>query len=107
MFPGTRLWTVGNSNTTKQGAKAPCKYLDVRRLKFLENLLDLFNACDIIKKKTLGGFNMNYTIYEVLGTATITASQREAVEYYRQGFEIAVLSSKDGILWEQVALWYH
>lgn len=50
---------------------------------------------------------MNYIIYEVLGTATITASQREAVEYYRQGFEIAVLSSKDGILWEQVVLWYH
>lgn len=50
---------------------------------------------------------MNYTIYEVLGTATITASHREAVEYYRQGFEIAVLGSKDGILWEQVALWYH
>lgn len=50
---------------------------------------------------------MNYIIYEVLGAATITASQREAVEYYRLGFEIAVLSSKDGILWEQVALWYH
>lgn len=50
---------------------------------------------------------MNYTIYEALGTAIITENQREAVEYYRQGYEIAVLGSKDGILWEQVALWYH
>lgn len=50
---------------------------------------------------------MNYAIYEVLGTNIIVESQREALDYYRQGFEIAVLGSKDGILWEQVALWYH
>jgi hypothetical protein len=50
---------------------------------------------------------MNYAIYEVLGTNIIVESQREAVDYYRQGFEIAVLGSKDGILWEQVALWCH
>lgn len=50
---------------------------------------------------------MNYIIYEVLGAAIIIASHREAVEYYRRGFEIAVLGSRDGILWEQAALWYH
>lgn len=50
---------------------------------------------------------MKYIIYEVVGTATITASHREAIDYYRQGFEIAVLSSRDNILWEQVALWVH
>lgn len=50
---------------------------------------------------------MNYVFYEVVGTTIVVASQREAVEYYRQGFEIAVFGSKDGILWEQILLWYH
>ena len=48
---------------------------------------------------------MNYTIYEVRGIAIVTESHREAVEYYRQGYEIAVLGSKDGIQWKQVAWW--
>lgn len=50
---------------------------------------------------------MKYVIYEILGTATVTASHREAMEYYRQGCEIAVLSSIDGVEWEQHALWVH
>lgn len=51
---------------------------------------------------------MNYSpTYEVVGTDITTKIHREAVEYYRQGFEIAVLSSKDGILWTKVARWVH
>lgn len=50
---------------------------------------------------------MNHTIYEVRGIAIVTESHREAVEYYRQGYEIAVLSSKDGVQWKQVAWWAH
>lgn len=50
---------------------------------------------------------MKYVIYEVLGAATVTASHKEAMEYYRQGHEIAVLSSTDGVEWEQRTQWYH
>ncbi len=45
-----------------------------------------------------------FTIYHVLGTQTYTASHREAVEYYRQGSEIAVLVG-NGSTWTQRALW--
>lgn len=46
-------------------------------------------------------------IYEVVGTNITTENHREAVEYFRQGYEIAILSSKDGILWVKVAHWSH
>lgn len=50
---------------------------------------------------------MEYTTYKILGTLTFVESLEEAEELYRQGCEIAVLTSSDGVKWRQTALWVH
>ena len=48
-----------------------------------------------------------FTIYQIIATnGRITASHKEAVEFYRQGYEVAVLV-RNGENWEQRALWVH
>ena len=47
-----------------------------------------------------------FTIYQIFGTTTTTASHKEAVELYRKGHEIAVLVG-NGDNWTQRALWIH
>ena len=48
-----------------------------------------------------------FAIYQNCSTGEVTFSHAEAVEMYRAGAEIAVLSGNGGERLEQRALWVH
>jgi hypothetical protein len=62
----------------------------------------LYDIIDLSKKEV----NVMFTVYQNLSTGEITFSHEEAVGFYREGAEVAVLVDHGSYL-EQKAMWIH